>query len=319
MGFAATAVTFSLFALAAPAAQAEPQTSLNERPATCAVNQLNQNRFSECQDLSARVNVVENVRGANVQVGQATFTIKHTMTLSSTSTSWKETFEVSKAAITGKGNGIGVQVAVQSGNGTTATVSFPKGHTLDSAASGTVTYRTAPIPKQKINAKTQTTYRYTFTKPGHTLGGFSYHSATYRCDNYYGTSGCAMTEAPTAVSMIGLPRIDEAIRNLRAKGGRYGDPHGGPPLNWMINDAQKNKNRTAVCNLTAPPAMKAVGRSSCDEYPFASTYQGGTGLPANQRTITWVDKKENDSQGGRITNWRRTFHVMDHDPFYVIA
>ncbi|MCL9759256.1 NucA/NucB deoxyribonuclease domain-containing protein [Frankia sp. AiPa1] len=286
---------------------------------TCSVVELNQNRFSECQNISARVDVVKDVRGVRVRVGQATFTIRHAMTLSSGSTSWRETFQVSKAVITGQATGVSVRVAVRAGNGTTATVSFPQGHTLDRAASGTVTYRTTPIPKRKINAKTQTTYTYTFTSPGRTIGSFSYRSAAYRCDNYYGTSGCAMTEAPTAVSMIGLPRIDEGIRSLRARGGRYGNPNGGLALHWMINDGQKNKNRAAVCNLAVPPAMRTAGRTTCDEYPFASTYEGGTTLPANQRAITWVNRSENDAQGARITNWRRAFHVMDHDPFYVIA
>ncbi|MFF3918442.1 NucA/NucB deoxyribonuclease domain-containing protein [Streptomyces sp. NPDC001852] len=64
--------------------------------------------------------------------------------------------------------------------------------------------------------------------------------------------------------------------------------------------------------------MKRAGRTSYDEYPFASTYEGGTKLPANQRTITWVNKQENNSQGG-ATTWRRQFHVMDDDPFYVIV
>ncbi|MEV5477366.1 hypothetical protein ACWEQH_19355 [Streptomyces sp. NPDC004166] len=40
---------------------------------------------------------------------------------------------------------------------------------------------------------------------------------------------------------------------------------------------------------------------------------------ANQRAITWVKVQENKSQGGRITAWRGQMHVMDGDPFYVIA
>ena len=83
---------------------------------------------------------------------------------------------------------------------------------------------------------------------------------------------------------------------------------------------QKNKNRQAVCGgRTAPPDMKRAGRTYCDEYPFASTYEGGTRLPASQRETTWVSPNENNTQGARITNWRRPMHVMDNDPFYVVA
>lgn len=110
-------------------------------------------------------------------------------------------------------------------------------------------------------------------------------------------SGCAITEAPTAVSMVGLARIDEGIRKLRSRGGHYGDPNGGKPLHWMINKVQEGKNRAAVCPRKAPPDMQRVGRTSCDEYPFASSYEGGTHLPASQREITWVKVNENKAQG----------------------
>jgi hypothetical protein len=42
-------------------------------------------------------------------------------------------------------------------------------------------------------------------------------------------------------------------------------------------------------------------------------------MSAKERTITWVRKAENGSQGGTITTWRRAYHVMDHDPFFVIV
>ncbi|MFK0026554.1 NucA/NucB deoxyribonuclease domain-containing protein [Streptomyces sp. NPDC090798] len=56
------------------------------------------------------------------------------------------------------------------------------------------------------------------------------------------------------------------------------------------------------------------GRISCDEYPFASAYEGGTALPAAQREVIWVKVNENKDRGGRITAWRGRMHVMDHDP-----
>ncbi|MEU1630646.1 NucA/NucB deoxyribonuclease domain-containing protein [Streptomyces sp. NPDC020096] len=65
--------------------------------------------------------------------------------------------------------------------------------------------------------------------------------------------------------------------------------------------------------------MQRVGRTSCDEYPFASTYEGGTHLPANQREISRVLPGENKSQGGRITTFKKRYRVLDGDPFYVIA
>ncbi|MFG2951923.1 NucA/NucB deoxyribonuclease domain-containing protein [Streptomyces adustus] len=291
--------------------------------ATCSINKITINRFSECEWVKVHVDVVKIVDGDPVIEGTADFSVKHQMTLKAGSANWSEKFTISKATTTGQGKGVAVGVAAASGGGTKASVSFPQGHTLDSAAGGSVAYKTTIAPK-KILAKAKTTYTYTFSKAGYTPGRVSYGSAVYRCDNYYGStrtnrSGCAIPEVPTGVSMVGLARIDEGIRKLRSRGGHYGDPNGGKPLHWMINKTQEKANRTAVCPRTAPSDMRRVGRTSCDEYPFASTKEGGTHLPAGQREITWVKVQENKSQGGRITAWRGQMHVMDGDPFYVIA
>ena len=287
--------------------------------AVCTKNQISINRFSECQWLTVHFDIYKEVAGRPALRGTVEFDVKHKMDLNAKSTSWSETFELTKARTTGDGKGSRINIAAASKSGTKAKVTFDQGRTLDSPANGRVNYTTGAIARKKINAKAKTTYTFTASKPGYKPGVVSYDSATYRCDNFYGTSGCAYPDAPTGVSMINQPRIAEGIRKLRTHGGRYGDPNGGKPLHWMINAKQKAKNRTAVCPKTAPTADKNAGRTSCDEYPFASTKEGGTKLPANQRTITWVNKAENDSQGATITNWRRAYHVMDNDPFYVIV
>lgn len=315
-------VTVTSPTIGSPTAQARAAAS-PAAAATCTINRITINRFSECEWVTVHVDVIQIVNGRPVIKGTADFNVKHQMTLKTNSANWSEKFTISKARTTGQGKGVHVNAAAKSGGGTKATVSFPQGHTLDSAAGGSVGYKTTIAPK-KILAKAKTTYTYTFTKAGYSPGKVSYASAVYRCDNYYGStrtnrSGCAIPEVPTGVSMVGLARIDEGIRNLRARGGHYGDPNGGKPLHWMINKTKETQHRTAVCPRTAPADMQRAGRTSCDEYPFASTYEGGTTLAAGQRTITWVKVQENKSQGGRITAWRGQMHVMDHDPFYVIA
>nr|WP_241670623.1 NucA/NucB deoxyribonuclease domain-containing protein [Streptomyces lavendulae] len=282
------------------------------------------NRYSECEWVSIHVDVIKVINGKPELEGTVDFDVKHQMTLKANSANWSEKFHVSKARTTGAGSGVAVSITAASAGGTKATAHFPQGHVLSSsAADGTVGYATSIAPK-KINPKAKTTYAYTFTKPGYSPGRVTYTSAVFRCDNYYGSTktsraGCAIPDVPTGVSMVGLARIDEGIRKLRASGGHYGDPNGGKPLHWMINKKQEDANRKAVCPTSAPPDMKRAGRTSCDEYPFASSYEGGTHLPAKQREITWVKVQENKSQGGRITAWRGKMHVMDNDPFYVIA
>ncbi|MFJ3310073.1 NucA/NucB deoxyribonuclease domain-containing protein [Streptomyces sp. NPDC086549] len=292
--------------------------------ATCTINKITVNRFSECEWVTIHVDVIKVINGEPVIEGTVDFDVKHQMTLKANSGNWSEKFHVSKARTTRAGSGVAADIAAASGGGTKAAVHFSQGHILSSgAADGSVGYTTSIAPK-KINPKAKTKYTYTFTKSGYTPGTVSYDSAVYRCDNYYGSrrasrAGCAIPEVPTGVSMVGLARIDEGIRKLRANGGHYGDPYGGKPLHWMINKTQEDANRKAVCPRTAPPDMQRAGRTSCDEYPFASTYEGGTHLAANQREITWVKVNENKAQGGTITAWRGKLHVMDHDPFYVIV
>ncbi|MCE0446829.1 hypothetical protein LT493_26265 [Streptomyces tricolor] len=186
--------------------------------ASCSINRITVNRYSECEWITIHVDVVKIVRGQPVLAGTADFDVKHQMTLKAKSANWSEKFYISKAKTTRAGKGLHVNVAASSKSGTKARVHFDQGHTLDSKSSGSVDYKTDPIKKGKVNAKAKTTYKYTFTKAGYSPGTVSYDSAVYRCDNYYGTSGCTIPESPTGVSMINQPVIAFGIRELRARG-----------------------------------------------------------------------------------------------------
>ncbi len=308
---------------AAPRAQANGFAAGPASNATCTINKITVNRYSECEWVSIHVDVIKIINGKPELEGTVDFDVKHQMTLKVNSANWSEKFHVSKARTT-RAAAVSPSTSPPLPQAAPRPRSTSRSHILSSsAADGTVGYTTSIAPK-KINPKAKTTYAYTFTKPGYSPGSVTYNSAVYRCDNYYGSSkasraGCAVPDVPTGVSMVGLARIDEGIRKLRASGGHYGDPNGGKPLHWMINKKQEDANRKAVCPSSAPADMKRAGRTSCDEYPFASSREGGTHLPAKQREITWVKVQENKSQGGRITAWRGQMHVMDGDPFYVIA
>ncbi|MET8759467.1 NucA/NucB deoxyribonuclease domain-containing protein [Lentzea sp. NPDC004782] len=54
---------------------------------------------------------------------------------------------------------------------------------------------------------------------------------------------------------------------------------------------------------------------NCDEYPFASTYQGGTsGGPVSGRLI---DAKVNREGGIQLNNWYGWDRILDGDQFWV--
>jgi fibro-slime domain-containing protein/RHS repeat-associated protein len=76
-------------------------------------------------------------------------------------------------------------------------------------------------------------------------------------------------------------------------------------LHRMINDAQRDRNRRLACAGVAP---------SCDEYPFASTYEGGLG--ASTATVPlW----ENRVQGGYIGAFYARALLRDGGMFAVVV
>jgi hypothetical protein len=82
-----------------------------------------------------------------------------------------------------------------------------------------------------------------------------------------------------------------------------------------IHLTQQRKNHDAVCNrkITGPPPKG----KSCDEYPFASTYEGGTTLSKANRGWAWVPASEQNRQGGLLTGFYNANRVLSHDAFWV--
>lgn len=142
-------------------------------------------------------------------------------------------------------------------------------------------------------------------------------NVTIRCDDEFATSmypGCVVTTfVPTMTSMADLPQIAANIRAIQSRGG-YGVP-GVHALHREADEAQQRRNREKACGarVTGPrPAGK-----SCDEYPFATTQEGGHTLPAEARGWSWVPESEQNSQGGLVTGFYKANRVLDGDPFYV--
>jgi Deoxyribonuclease NucA/NucB len=106
------------------------------------------------------------------------------------------------------------------------------------------------------------------------------------------------------------------IRRIQTRGpGHYGRPGSGHPLHRLTNTAQQEKNYRAVCGRSVvgpPPKGK-----SCDEYPFKSTYEGGTALSKSNRGWAWVPAGQQGSQGGLIKGFYYSNRVLNHDAFYV--
>jgi hypothetical protein len=77
------------------------------------------------------------------------------------------------------------------------------------------------------------------------------------------------------------------------------------------NDSLNTNNRNAACRLL--PSPRPVGQQ-CDEYPFASTYEGGATASA-----VLVPAGENQSQGGSLSNFYVTNNLQNGSRFQVMV
>ncbi len=103
--------------------------------------------------------------------------------------------------------------------------------------------------------------------------------------------------------------IQWAQRNLAGKWGRKGL---GPELTRTMDAAVITANRNAACPASIP---RPTGKS-CDEYPFASTYQGGSLNP--DHSCSMVPATQNSLEGSRYRRpWYAANRVLDKDKFWV--
>lgn len=137
-----------------------------------------------------------------------------------------------------------------------------------------------------------------------------------RCDRIpqFRNTGCVNpSNYPTLTTMVYEPHVADNIRAGQAAG-QPGAP-GGTPL-IRTTAAQGDINRGLACSAARtaalPPPPSDMVQPTCDEYPFASSEQGGA-----TATIAWVPKAENDNQGTSIGDFQRAYRVVPTDRFYV--
>ena len=100
---------------------------------------------------------------------------------------------------------------------------------------------------------------------------------------------------------------------IRALPSHWGSPFGSP-LNRLMDPVAVGNNRAISCSgVISPPGF------SCDEYPLATTYQGGNGASADDRSTRVVPQTANNSQGGLTSGYYDYYRVVNSDPFFVQA
>ncbi|WP_165759447.1 NucA/NucB deoxyribonuclease domain-containing protein [Mycobacterium decipiens] len=146
--------------------------------------------------------------------------------------------------------------------------------------------------------------------------GTTTFASTYRCDNQFTSKpGCVNTSyTPTITSLVGLGDLTKNIRTGQSHG-LPGAP-GTTPLTRLADKQAIKRNREAACGTARTrelgPRPLSIRNPSCDEYPFASTYQGGA-----HTSIAWVSVEENSRGGGNLSQFYQDNHVLDGDAYFV--
>jgi Deoxyribonuclease NucA/NucB len=76
--------------------------------------------------------------------------------------------------------------------------------------------------------------------------------------------------------------------------------------------ADRRANNRAACS-----AVRLAAGQNCDEFPLASTFQGASFQKVFSAVA--VPASANSSQGGITSGFYSSNHVLNHDPFYVLA
>ena len=125
-------------------------------------------------------------------------------------------------------------------------------------------------------------YTVTVIQPGATTTGAATWSApSLRCDNgvaISGSSGCVEPDFVPVLSVSQASSGASAVMILWAQthlSAHWGLQGSGQPLRRLTSSTQQAGNRRVICNSTFVSGSTGVPNDSCDEFPFAATYESG--------------------------------------------
>ncbi|WP_187764592.1 NucA/NucB deoxyribonuclease domain-containing protein [Saccharopolyspora spinosa] len=144
-----------------------------------------------------------------------------------------------------------------------------------------------------------------------------------RCDNLSNRFGAGCVDqygfAYVSYDVRDNPTVKEVAEHvfdsIRTLPSHWGSGAiGGHPLNRITDAAAIDNNRNIAC-----AGVDTKEGESCDEYPLASTIQGGNGASSDDRSIRIVPINTNNSQGGLTSAYYDYYRIHNLDDFYVQA
>jgi hypothetical protein len=276
--------------------------------------------------------------GTRTQVGWFSFwELSYSYTSSSINT-WGQQMQIQVTGSGGDTDGLMIQGdASCTDQCTLNNVDFAPQPALTGQPGGTASFNTTATDPGAVGTS-YTTMSWWFTKPG---AIDSVHIPSnppqVRCDNNMPGigPGCVFGGyMPVMVySLSGpYPQLAQHISDAQSSGLPGAYPNG-TPLSRLTDDTLRQYNRDTAC----PDSYPRPDGDSCDEYPFASTWQGAWTGGGNPRTFDWcqvsppqpwstgssgysvcmIDATQNSSGGLALGNFYNANRVMDGDNFQV--
>jgi hypothetical protein len=332
-----------------PAAVAN--TAAQPHTVGCGSNTWDYDRFSGCWNAGLTYRAYNINTG--VLVGGAHLTLHQDFALDHLNTTWTEHDSVRMDDSVGVVVGGALTTWVASCGNTCSTTKnepFSAGSRLltGRTLSGTTSYKAPQTAGQAHNVTPN--YVLSFNVPG-SLGDapVKWSIPTIRCDNTFGNqgAGCAVSAYVPILQIDGKanPSMRAAIGYAQnALSNHPGLKGKGQPLHRLTNDVTANANRAKICGPGWIPRLLDVLVDSCDEFPFARTYEGGSmvgtdcaeivvkqDLFTNKVTVdvvkgataratcsrAHVALAQNRAEGLNYASFIRANRVIDHDAFWV--
>ncbi|MBD9727811.1 NucA/NucB deoxyribonuclease domain-containing protein [Streptomyces caniscabiei] len=140
-----------------------------------------------------------------------------------------------------------------------------------------------------------------------------------RCDSvsYLGKPGCVYA---SWLPSFTLSRKDSAVKEAAqhvydAQRKVKGKPGLSKPLHRLTGKKKIDKNRSIVCKKS----YKRPKGKSCDEYPMASTREGGGQESKGLSSHRMINAKQNSKAGTRLNQFYGQNRIIDGDGFFVKA
>ena len=298
-------------------------------------------RSAGCNISSGVLTVTRTVNGVTTIVGTMNFlAYRYIYTTQSLSTTWASQIEISPTIITGEAAGTSIWGTA----GCSGAACVPNGQSfpaqvpgLHGEASGESYFQWAPLPGGSGTGTPSWTIHFKAPTVPNTAS-LTYGSVpTVRCDQALPGSasiGCVIPDATPEITYSYGSFPEFGAHLLEAEySGLPGSWYTGTPLHRLTNTVLRDQNRNTSC----PSSLVRPSGKSCDEYPFASTWEGAATGGGQGRTFAWcqipsyptgivgpgysacmIDATENSTAGSLLNSVLYVpMRVIEGDAFYV--